>query len=235
MMHVSGGRIRCMTRIYKKLKRKKLKFDHVCEVGVYFPEYSNVIDFIKEGVKATLVEADPVSIEKIKAYFKKDDVTIFAVAIWDHNGKITLSKAKASTFVTELGSSPAILNDRHKISEAGMFEAECKKFSEIDDGTIDLLSADIEGSEWYVIKNLVSRPKIISVETHGKYYTNPFIREIISWMKEQKYVIWYKDKSDTVFVRSDIFLPGLGDKMETRLTEWLIKWKKFKRIFKIRK
>lgn len=218
--------------IYARLKKRNIHFKHVCEVGVYLPETSNVVDFIKEGVKATLVEADPETVVKINEYFKGYPIQVFPVAVWDENGVIKLSKAAASTFVTQLKSSPAIVNDQYKVSEDNTFEVPCRKFSEIDDGTIDLLSVDIEGGEWYVIKHLVSRPSVISIETHGKYYTNPFINEIESWMLKENYVTWYKDLSDTVFIKKDLLKPNLSELLSTRLTLLKLDWKKFKRIFK---
>jgi FkbM family methyltransferase len=219
-------------KIYKKLKGRNVLFNHVCEVGVYLPETSNIIDFIKDGIRTTLVEADAVTNEKIKIYFKDYNIHLFPVAVWDYNGTIKLSKAAASTFVTQLESSPAIINDKYIINEENTFEVPCKIFSDIDDGTIDLLSIDIEGCEWYVIKYLKSRPGVISVETHGKYYTNPFINEIINWMKKENYIVWYKDASDTVFIKENLFAPNINDKIETTLAELKLKWKRFKRIFK---
>ena len=73
----------------------------------------------------------------------------------------------------------------------------------MDDGTIDLLSVDTEGSEWFVIKHMRSRPAIISLEKHGAAYVNHYLGEILSWMREHDYRIWYKDKTDSVFVRRD--------------------------------
>jgi len=218
--------------IYTRLKKRHIPFQHVCEVGVYLPETSNIIDFIKERVKATLVEADPDTVIKIKDYFAGYPIEVVPVAVWDSNGVIKLSKAAASTFVTQLQSSPAIVNDHYQVSEENTFEVPCLKFSEIDDGTIDLLSVDIEGGEWYVIKHLISRPKVISIETHGKYYTNPFITEIESWMAKEDYVTWYKDLSDTVFIKRDLLQPDLSEKITTRVALLKLKWKKFKRIFK---
>ena len=224
-----------MKKIYRKVKNNNISIQHACEVGVYLPETSNIIDFIKDRKKITLVEADPVTAEKIRSYFKDYTITLFNVAVWDHNGKIRLSKANASTFVTSLEKSPALVNDKYTIEESNTFEIDCMVFTDIDDGTIDLLSVDIEGSEWYVIKNLVSRPRVISVETHGKYYTNPFFTEISNWMQQHNYITWYKDLSDTVYVQSNLLTPGLGDKITTRFVEWKISWKKFKRIFKRKK
>lgn len=219
-------------RIYTKAKERGLSFKHVCEVGVYLPETSNILDFIRDGLRATLVEADPVTVEKIKEYFKGYPITLFPVAVWDTTGVLQLSKAAASTFATELKQSPAIVNDHYTVSKENTFEVPCRVFSEIDDGTIDLLSIDIEGGEWYVIKHLVSKPKVISIETHGKYYTNPFIREISAWMDDMKYRIWYKDASDTVYVRDENFSISMADRLETNLTELKISWKKFKKVFK---
>ncbi len=218
--------------IYTRLKKRNMHFKHVCEVGVYLPETSNIIDFIKEGVKATLVEADPDTVTKIKEYFSGYSIKVWPVAVWDESGVIKLSKAAASTFVTQLQSSPAIVNDQYKVSEENTFEVPCHKFSEIDDTTIDLLSVDIEGGEWYVIKHLVSRPKVISIETHGKYYTNPYIKEIESWMWQENYVTWYKDMSDTIFIKKGLLEPDLSEIVSTRLALLKLNWKKFKRIFK---
>ena len=91
------------------------------------------------------------------------------------------------------------------------FNVECKVFSDIDDGTIDLLSIDIEGGEWYVLKHVVSKPKVISIETHGKFYTNPFLAQIQHWLQNNNYTEWYKDKSDTVYVQHGLFTITIAD------------------------
>ena len=57
------------TELYRRCKRKGYAPTSVVEVGVYIPETSNVINFIEDGVKTLLVEADPKTVEKIKARF----------------------------------------------------------------------------------------------------------------------------------------------------------------------
>lgn len=178
-----------MNRIYKKLLLKKISFTHVCEVGVYIPETSNVLEFIRGGVRATLVEADPEIAKKGQTAFATNNVRVYPVAVWDTTGTLQLSKAASSTFATALPSSPARENDRYRVREELTFEVPCVQFSEIDDGTIDLLSIDIEGAEWYVLKHLRSRPKVLSLETHGKYYTNPFMPQISDWLHRHGYVL----------------------------------------------
>ncbi|TXK50810.1 FkbM family methyltransferase [Pontibacter qinzhouensis] len=206
-----------MTEIFNKLKSKNLTFQHVCEVGVYLPEVSNVIDFIRSGVRTSLVEADLGIVEKIKQVFKDYNITVYPFAVWDYTGTVNFSKAHASSFVTQLKGSPALINDKFVVTEDNTQEVTCKVFSEIDDGTIDLLSIDIEGSEWYVIKHMVSRPKVISIETHGKKYVNPFIQEILAWMEKNNYQIWYKDVSDTVFVKKGTFEITALEKLQLKL------------------
>ncbi|MGA0559506.1 FkbM family methyltransferase [Larkinella sp. VNQ87] len=225
-----------MKELYKRLKSKLCTFNHVCEVGVYLPETSNIVDFIKEGVRASLVEADLDIIPKIKGYFKGYNVTIYPVATWDYHGKLKLSRAASSTFVTDLKASPAIINDNFKKEQNSFFEVECCKFSDIDDGTIDLLSIDIEGSEWYVLKHMISRPKVLSIETHGKLYINPFMKEIEGWIQANNYTIWYKDKSDSIYIKNNLFKIDLFEKINLLLREVMINFRRkkleIKRLFK---
>lgn len=221
-----------MNKLYRKVTKNKISIAHACEVGVYLPETSNVIDFIQQNIRTTLVEADPLIVEKIKAIFGGYNIDIKPVAVWDKPGTIKLSRVGASTFVSELKSSPAIENDGYRPRAEDSFEVECKRFSDLDDGTIDLLSVDIEGSEWYVLKYLKSKPKVISIETHGKFYTNPNLTEIQHWMASNHYHPWYKDKSDTVFVRADIYRVNIWEKISLFLRNLKIAARKMKKVLR---
>ena len=219
--------------IYLRCKSKNFHPKHVAEVGVYKPQDSNIIDFIKLGSRATLVEPDPDCARAIREYFpNRELVNLFPVAVYDHNGTIELVKRKASTFVKSLSKSPALVNDKYEVRDEDAFEVEARVFSDIDDGSIDLLSVDVEGSEWYVIKHLVSAPKVISLETHGKYYLNPFLKEIVSWMREHQYVLWYKNNSDSVYVREGAFPITMWEKIRLGLKEAYLQLRRLKRWIK---
>lgn len=197
-----------------KLSKKGYDPLHVCEVGVYLPETCSVRPFILAGKKASLVEANPVMVEKIREAFKDYPQTrIFPFAVGDKPGMLTLYNRGASTFIENV-ESPAMVNDQYTKSDNDRFEVEAKTFDQMDDGTIDILCIDIEGAEWFVLSHLVSKPKMISVETHGKYYLNPNLSKIESWMKERGYEKWYKDKSDTVYVQTHSIPVSFFEKIE---------------------
>jgi len=220
-------------RIYRKLSKKGFQPMHVAEVGVYHPETSNLYDYIVEGVRTTLVEPDPKSIKLIKEFStNRDNITLHEVAVYKHSGKITLAQREASTFVSELDSSPAIVNDQYRVDDQDVFEVVARTFDEIDDGTIDLLSVDIEGSEWFVIQNLVSRPAVISIETHGAMYTNPNLRELRDWLEKNQYTAWYKDRSDTVYVKQGSIAISPLDRTSLFIYEIYLFIRKYRKLIK---
>jgi FkbM family methyltransferase len=194
-------------KLYTKVRSKNLVISHVCEVGVWLPQMSNILDFIvKDKVRTTLVEPDPKSIAAIRAYFRDyPNVELLPYAAFDHHGTLELVQRNASTFVSTLPYSPAQVNDRYSIRQEDRFSVECRRFDELDDASISLLSVDTEGSEWYVIQYLKSRPLVISVEMHGKSYRNPFYAEIAAWMAREGYEPWYMDKTDIVYRKKGAF------------------------------
>ena len=60
---------------------------------------------------------------------------------------------------------------------------------------------------------MTSRPAVISIETHGGMYVNPYMNKLQQWMNDNNYKIWYKDKSDSVFVLSSTISVSLIDKI----------------------
>ena len=195
-----------MNKFCKKIKQKKLTVAHVCEVGVYHPGSSNILPFIYDGIRTTLVEPNAKSIDLIKEELAEyKNITLYPVAVFDYNGQLEMVQHGASSYVSSLENSPALINEKYIPVQSDKTTIPCQTMDTIDDGTIDLLSVDTEGSEWYVFKNLKSRPKVISVETHGRAYKNPFYNEIMKWMKDNDYILWYRGKEDSVFIKNGLF------------------------------
>jgi len=204
--------------LFLRCKEKNIHTSHVCEVGVYLPETSNILGFIREGIRATLVEADPYINRKLNEYFSSfPQVRIVENAVYFENKLLEFCRAEASTFVREIPMSPALANDKFDVKKANTFTVEAKRFDEIDDGTIDILSIDTEGCDWYVLQSMTSRPTVISIETGIKKYSNPFLKEIRNWMLTFGYEIWYRDGSDTVYVKNNSITLNLQEKVRRAL------------------
>lgn len=219
-------------KIFRKCLSKGFHPKHVAEVGVYMPDTSNVIDYIEAGIRTTLVEANPEFVKKIQQRFEGyTHVTLYPKAVHHQPGMLTFFKRGASTFASDV-KSPAMVNDQYQAQEEDKFEVEAVTFNTLDTGDIELLSIDIEGSEWSVLQHLKSRPAVISVETHGKYYTNPFLKEIKSWMATEGYCIWFKDKSDSVYVKPDIIKMGFLDRLQLFFYNIYLALRKFKGYLK---
>ena len=216
--------------LYQRVRAKGFRPSHVAEIGVWHPDASNIHGYIQDDVRTTLVEPDPESINLIKdAFNNKRNVSLHEIAVCDFNGEVDLCKRSSSTFVSNLPYSPALINDDCDIQETERFTADAKLFSEIDDGTIELISIDTEGSEWFAIKNMVSRPAVISIETHGGMYTNPYLKELIKWMQDNHYTLWYKDKSDSVFVLNNVVSVTFADRLRLLKSNFNIILKSFKK------
>lgn len=208
-----------------------MRVSHVCEIGVFSPERSNVLDFItKDRARATLVEPDPGRVAAIMKYFADyQGVRLFPFAIYDYNGTLELAQRGESTFATALPFSPAVINDSYRVRKEDTFSVACKRFDEIDDGTIDLLHIDTEGCEWFALKYLKSRPGVISLETHGKAYSNPYLAEIAGWMEDNDYRRWYINKSDSVYYKQGVFRMTAWEKTRLKLMDAYIGFRKFRK------
>ncbi|MDY6978871.1 MAG: FkbM family methyltransferase [Pseudomonadota bacterium] len=221
------------TPLYKKLSKKGYSPAKVAEVGVYFPENSNIRNYIDDGIPALLVEPDPQSLEKIyNQYSDYKNVEVYPVAVGDESGSLELVKAGASTYAKNLEVTPAIVNSGAVSNSSETIEVKCVRFNEIDPTDISLISIDIEGGEWYVIKHMLSRPDVISIETHGGLYSNPFMLEMNSWFDQNGYKLWYRDGSDSIYIKNELFNLSYFDKTKSYLYGIYLRYKSLRKKVK---
>jgi FkbM family methyltransferase len=152
----------------------------------------------------TMFEPHPAYYGQIKEAIKnKPNCKIYNVAIGDYDGDIEFFESETSSFVK--GSASPILS-HHKTSESDYksFQVKISKISNFDKGDIDYLRLDSEGSEWFALKYLISRPEIINIETHSRdgKYMNPHFYEIEQWTKENNYIRQSIDHCDSVYRRN---------------------------------
>lgn len=220
--------------LHDRLVEKQFIPANAAEVGVYHPETSNIYQYILANIPCTLVEPDPKSVQLINEYFPdRKNITLEQVAVCDYSGTIDLIQRGASTFASNLPRSPSMVNDEYALNDSDRFSVKAVTFDALDKGDIDLLSIDIEGGEWFVLKHMQSRPRIISVETHGAAYVNPFITDIRQWMKHNQYELWYKDKADSVYVHRRAFRPTFPERLKLKLYDVYLLGRRFIKLSKL--
>lgn len=193
-----------MKKLLDIVRRFKLPHETICEVGVNDPAKSQLNEFFGQDTemkKAILVEPLPRHQAALRQLRRMDPrVTIIPCAIAPRPGLVKLYDLDQSSFLTDLPTSPARANEGFK--HGPMIEVLGITFDFIDTGLIDILAVDVEGAEWFVIDHLVSRPRLICLETHrlGHPYVNPFMKQIGNWMELEGYARVAKDEADTLWV-----------------------------------
>lgn len=179
----------------------------VAEIGVGGQKkYIHVDSLIQKGVPALLVEPHPKSCNLLREIYKNSNhVETHEVALSDHCGIATLYDANMSSYLEgtvspfsiQIGTQP---KEHHRVA--------CTTFDTIDPGDIDIMFIDVEGAEYFVLKHMVSRPKIIQIEV-GKTqetslitkFTNSRIIEIRRWFDENGYQFAFAaDENDLVYI-----------------------------------
>lgn len=169
---------------------------HAVEVGAFNVAYCNLGHYLNDtSIRIQLFEPMPkMFAELVAANAGRKHVTCHNVAIMDEDGPVVMLDKWAGAHVVGIAA-PEVVN-LHTKSAKGFrgktipeVTVEGRVFGPYDDGTIDILTLDMEGCEWFVLKNMSSRPKWISVEMgdHHNPYKNPFSAEINEWMDSHGY------------------------------------------------
>ena len=192
-----------MTKLFELTRGMNLR--RLVEVGV--GSLSQLKPFYDSGEydKITLVEVLPGASELARMYFisgiESGNVEVINKGVADKNGELEFYIDGDTTHMAELPSTPVHFHGREYSKEP--VKLPVVKFTEIEPFIIDLLAVDIEGGEWFVIKHMKNRPKIISLETHSSVneYRNPYLKEIKEWLERNGYDILYVGVSDTIYIK----------------------------------
>jgi FkbM family methyltransferase len=182
----------------------------LCEVGTHFWADCRLVKEAIEGKDVMLVEALPQCVADLKRFcVERPNVKIHEVAVADFNGK---EKFYTDDLLASFSESVMIDNIdsvlkcpvRNGFTEFhNVIEVDAVKFSEIDPGNIDVLLADCEGSEVHLLNHLVSRPKLIYVESEPTDFTKPKKNILHEWFKQNDYIFVQHDDNDDLFIRPD--------------------------------
>jgi FkbM family methyltransferase len=186
---------------YAKMCRK-LGFwpKKVADVGVNMPSQCETVPFIAAGCQVDLFEPQPLPAAALrKKWGHLPTVQVHEVALVDELGPrevamVTKESQPGDAYVEGI-SPPNGVSCHESIFVTG------HRFDEFDTGDYDFVQIDTEGSDWLVIKHMVSRPRLLVCEWKHIVWVTPFAVEIMAWAKENGYT----SKpliSDMVFTKS---------------------------------
>jgi len=180
------------------------------EIGVYEWGYCRLQREIKDGKFCVLVEPLKRCYDDIfRNIGHLSNTIIYNVAIGDYNGETIILDEGASAAVIDLVDKAPFAQNKYygpgtfrAIKEEEKQPVNIVTFDKIEKNlNIDVLYLDCESSEWFVIKNMKSRPTAISVETHYGNYKNPYIEEIHDWMKINNYILVDRTDADEIYLK----------------------------------
>ena len=95
-----------------------------------------------------------------------------------------LGRRGSSGTTAGTGSVGRSVGNRRRAAKAPRTKVKVVPFDTIDDGRIDLLNLDCEGSEWAVVKNMRSRPRFIQIELYPQHGHRA---ELEGWLRDNDY------------------------------------------------
>lgn len=176
---------------------------NVWEIGVGPPEFCHSASFIHQGIPVMLFE--PVSTyyhALVDAFGHLPHVNIINVALSDHDSEALLRLSGLGSFVDGCASSANMAQiARGLLSDSLPAEKIlCCKISHLDHGQIDVCLIDAEASEWKILSQMVSRPRIMRLEVgignQASRYLTPNLDDIMAWIKDNHYSVVLQNGED---------------------------------------
>lgn len=138
---------------------------------------------MERSERTVLVEPDPEMAAEAATNWPQAEV--WEVALAEGFGIANLRRLNGSSYVQGIEWAPAFdAFPEKKIRSRSTVEVPTAPFSLIDPGDIDVLNLDCEGSEWQVLSQMRSRPKLIQVEA---YRRNAHFHEMRQWFEREGY------------------------------------------------
>lgn len=157
------------------------------------------------NVECHLFEPNPKIYNELKSATQNfSNVKLYNLAISDKQGEAELYLANNCSFIDGIDSPIAVQDGtKNEYKKWDKTLVQLDTIDNYDNGNIDLLLLDMEGSEWFVLERLKSRPTQIIVETHISTntppYLNKYMNKILFWMWENNYQLIMKKGNDSFF------------------------------------
>lgn len=152
----------------------------VCECAV--GPNSHVACYKEFSGRTILIDPHPRFAREARAAFPWAEVV--EAAVGDTPGEMQLCCAKGASFMEDVPWAPLHKVNRRRAAKAPRTRVKVVTFDTIDDGCIDLLNLDCEGSEWAVVKNMRSRPRFLQIELYPQHGHRA---ELEGWLRDNDY------------------------------------------------
>ncbi len=130
-------------------------------------------------LRLDIIEPIPDNLNDIREFYKNNpNVFVHPFAVWYQPGKIKMHSLGVLSYIDGT-MSPAISGFGYKPDAQKVVEVDAITFDQFDEGDIDMLDLDMEGAEFSVLKNLISRPEFIITENNEM--------QIQMWMDDHNY------------------------------------------------
>lgn len=202
--------------IDKVCNENNVVVNHFFEAGAFNPTYSLGLMHVAmyPDCRVTVVEPIRFYAEQLAHAFyvsKNKDHYIYNVALSDSDSTAILHIPnepgdKQSGSYLHGKQSAYLTRGKNSESDTTAVEVKTFKMSDIDDGTVDVLTVDVEGNEYSVISNLNSKPSVIAIElfhAEPNGYVNENVEEISDWFVDNEYELLGVNEPDFVYVRKD--------------------------------
>lgn len=170
----------------------------ICEVAV--GPWSLMAPFQGHCEKAIFVEPDPKMAATARVNYPW--ATVHQVAIAEDFGAANLRNLKGASYITGLPWAPAHDYIPARAKRAAKTRVATVPFHTLDDGRIDAINLDCEGSEWFVLSRMFSRPKFLQIELYPRHAHRA---QILDWLAANGYTElrrWGHDLANIIFIRS---------------------------------
>lgn len=176
----------------------------LCEVGVGPPSMA-FCKLVWDRPDVHVIAFEPnreYFAQLVEAAQNRPNVELYNVAIGDEAGTLQFYDEGTSSSLVGVAS-PSVQHKGDKV-ERKTYDVQVARISDYDHGQIDILRCDTEGSEFFTLKHLVSRPQEIVVEIYNDLgtYISPYLYEIMRWARENSYTLAKVQDSDFVFHKS---------------------------------
>jgi FkbM family methyltransferase len=149
--------------------------------------------------------------ELMRAGGRFRNVHLFNCAILDKEDELELVDHGSCGYLKNFPGAPIVNNIGYPPPDLDIiYNVKVFPINIFDMGNIDVLYIDTEGTEYFVLKTLISQPSVINIEMEVDGNKNPHYDEIMQWMQMNRYMFGGKCGNDFIWHKTGITVLQTG-------------------------